>query len=113
MEKDNGKSRNRHQYRERTTASVRKEDLTEEERIRERRRRRRALQRKRQRQRRMILIVMALAAAQIKKRRQMLPVLLFPGETRQSRKPPAAKVHRKIHSKLLNLKRHSMIMTVR
>ena len=27
MEKDNGKSRNRHQYRERTTASVRKEDL--------------------------------------------------------------------------------------
>ena len=129
MEKDNGKSRNRRQYRERTTDSVRKEDLTEEERIRERRRRRRALQRKRQRQRRMILIVMALAAvviitaavrgiaghfssskpaAQIKKRRQMLP-----GETRQSRKPPAAKVHRKIHSKLLNLKRHSMIMTVR
>ena len=35
MEKDNGKSRNRCQYRERTTASVRKEDLTEEERIRE------------------------------------------------------------------------------
>ena len=65
MEKDNGKSRNRHQYRERTTASVRKEDLTEEERIRERRRRRRALQRKRQRQRRMILIVMALAAVVI------------------------------------------------
>ena len=65
MEKDNGKSRNRCQYRERTTASVRKEDLTEEERIRERRRRRRALQRKRQRQRRMILIVMALAAVVI------------------------------------------------
>ena len=65
MEKDNGKSRNRRQYRERTTDSVRKEDLTEEERIRERRRRRRALQRKRQRQRRMILIVMALAAVVI------------------------------------------------
>lgn len=136
MEKDNGKSRNRHQYRERTTASVRKEDLTEEERIRERRRRRRALQRKRQRQRRMILIVMALAAVVIitaavrgiaghfssskpsasgtdKETTADASGSSVSGETRQSRKPPAAKVHRKIHSKLLNLKRHSMIMTVR
>lgn len=131
MEKDNGKSRNRRQYRERTTDSVRKEDLTEEERIRERRRRRRALQRKRQRQRRMILIVMALAAVVIitaavrgiaghfssskpsASGTDKETTAMLPGETRQSRKPPAAKVHRKIHSKLLNLKRHSMIMTVR
>ncbi len=120
MEKDNGKVGSRRQYRERTTDSVRKEDLrrksgfvnagagtgaAEET----------AASEKDDPDSYGVAAVVIITAAvrgiaghfssskpSASGTDKETTADRLPGETRQSRKPPAAKVHRKIHSKLLN-----------